>query len=82
MTRVDYLLSQSHQESILRPQLVVRDLGLGGEVRRRVVVRGDEFGVLVLVELIGPRLQHAPLQLDAPFELHVPKCTKRHEEAQ
>lgn len=61
---------------------MVRDLGLSGEVRRRVVVWRDEFGVLVLVELIGPRLQHALLQLDAPFELDVPKSTKWHEEAE
>lgn len=60
---------------------MVRDLRLGGEVRGRVVVRRDEFGVLVLMELIRPRLQHALLQLDAPFELHVPKSTKWHEEA-
>lgn len=73
-------MSHSHQETILRPQLVVRDLGLSGEVRRRVVVWRDEFSVLVLVELIGPRLQHALLQLDAPFELHIPESAERHEE--
>lgn len=61
---------------------MVRDLGLGGEVRRRVVVRRDEFSVLVLMELIGSRLQHALLQLDAPFELHVPEGAKRHEESE
>lgn len=80
--RVSYLKTQSHHKSILWTQLMVRDLGLGGEVRRRVVVWRDEFGVLVLMELIGPRLQHALLQLDAPFELYVPKSTKWHEEAE
>lgn len=77
-----YLKTRAHHKPILRTQLMVRDLGLSGEVRRRVVVRRDELGVLVLVELIGPRLQHAPLQLDAPFELYVPESAKRHEEAE
>lgn len=72
----------SHQKSILWTQLMVCDLRLSGEVRRRVVVWRDEFGVLVLMELIGSRLQHTLLQLDAPLELHVPKSTKWHEEAE
>lgn len=75
-------MSHSHQETVLRPQLMVRDLRLSGEVRRRVVVRRDEFSVLVLMELIGSRLQHALLQLDAPFELHIPESAKRHEESE
>lgn len=75
-------MSPSHQETILRPQLMVRDLRLSREVRRRVVVWRDEFSVLVLMELIGSRLQHALLQLDAPFELHIPESSKRHEESE
>lgn len=75
-------LWSSHHEAILRPQLVVGDLGLGRQVGRRVVVGGDELGVLVLVQLVGPGLQHALLQLDAPLELHVPERTERHEEAE
>lgn len=77
-----YLMTHSHQKTILWPQLVVRDLRLSSEVGRCVVVRRDEFGVLVLMELIGSRLQHALLQLDAPFELHIPESTKRHEESE
>lgn len=80
--RASYLKTHSHQKSILWAQLVVRDLRLSSEVRRRVVVWRDEFGVLVLMELIGPRLQHALLQFNAPFKLHVPKSTKWHEEAE
>lgn len=80
--RASYFKTHSHQKSILWTQLMVRDLRLSGEVRRRVVVWRDEFGVLVLMELIRPRLQHALLQLDAPFELHVSKSTKWHEEAE
>lgn len=60
---------------------MVGDLGLGGEVRRCVVVGRDELGVLILVQLIGPRLQHSLLQFDAPLELNVAKGTERHEEA-
>lgn len=46
----------SHHEAILWPQFVVRDLRLGGEVRGCVVVWRDELGVLIFVQLIGPRL--------------------------
>ena len=73
-------LVSTHQEAVLRPQPVVRDLGLGGQVRGRVVVGRDELGVLVLVELVGARLQHPLLQLDAPLELHVPERTERHQQ--
>lgn len=61
---------------------MVRDLGLSGQVRRGVIVWGDELGVLVLVKLIRPRLQDALLQLNAPLELHVPERTERHEQAE
>lgn len=80
--RASDLKTHSHQKSILWTQLVVCDLRLSGEVWRRVVVWRDEFGVLVLMELIGPRLQHALLQLNAPFELHISKSTEWHEEAE
>lgn len=72
----------SHHEAILRPQLVVGDLGLGGEVRRCVIVGRDELGVLVFMQLIWPGLQHSLLKVDAPLELDVAKRTKRHEEAE
>ncbi len=71
----------SHHEAILRPQFVVRDLRLSGQVGGRVVVWRDELGVLVFMELIGSGLQHALLQFNTPLELHIPKCTERHEEA-
>lgn len=71
----------SHHEAILRPQFVVRDLRLSGQVRGCVVVWRDELGVFVFMELIRSGLQHALLQFNTPFELHVPKCTERHEEA-
>lgn len=72
----------SYQEAVLWPQPVVRDLWLGGQVGRRVVVGRDELGVLILMELIGSRLQNALLQFDAPLELHVPEGAERHEQAQ
>lgn len=61
---------------------MVGDLGLGGEVRWRVIVGRDELGVLIFMQLIRPRLQHSLLQVDAPLELDVAKRTERHEEAQ
>lgn len=72
----------SYQEAILWPQFVIRDLGLSGQVRRGVIVRGDKLGVLVFVKLIRSRLQDALLQLNAPLELHIPERTERHEQAE
>lgn len=72
----------SHHEAILWPQFVVCDLRLGGQVGGCVVVWRDELGVLVFMELIRSRLQHTLLQLNTPLELHIPKRTERHEEAE
>lgn len=72
----------SHQEPILRPQAVVCDFGLRGQVWGGVVVGRDELGVLVFVQLVRSGLQHSLLQLDAPLELHVAKRPERHEEAE
>lgn len=72
----------SHHEAILWPQFVVRDLWLGGQVGGCVVVRRDELGVLIFMELIGSGLQHTLLQFNTPLKLHIPKCTERHEEAE
>lgn len=71
----------SHHEAILWPQFVVRDLGLGGQVGRRVVVWRDKLGVFVFMELIRSGLQHTLLQFNAPLELHIAKCTEWHKEA-
>ncbi len=71
----------SHHEAILWPQLVVSDLRLSGQVWGCVVVWRNKLGVLVLMELIRSRLQHTLLQFNTPLELHIPKRTKRHEEA-
>lgn len=60
---------------------MIRDFRLSGEVGGCVVVRRDKLGVLVFVELVGSGFQHTLLQVNAPFELHIPKCTERHEEA-
>lgn len=77
----DSTAAASYQEAILWPQLVIRDLGLSGQVRRGVIVRGDKLGMLIFVKLIRSGLQDALLQLNAPLELHIPERTERHEQA-
>lgn len=72
----------SHQEAILWPQFVVCDLRLSGQVGGCVVVWRDKLGVLVFMELVGSRLQYTLLQFNTPLELHIPKGTEWHEEAE
>lgn len=78
----DNTATAAYQEAILWPQLVIRDLGLSGQVRRGVIVRGDKLGMLIFVKLIRSGLQDALLQLNAPLELHIPERTERHEQAE
>lgn len=47
-----------------------------------MVAGGDKLGVLIFMELIRSRLQHALLQLNTPLELYITKRTERHEEAE